>query len=115
MWLLHTPLILVGLLALSWFVYIAVFSAKPNSADIKKKSPFLYWFMWGVAAAGWVLDVILNATVFSVLFMDYPRELTITHRLRRYLRDRTGWRRKAADWICKNMLEPIDCTHCGRK
>jgi len=115
MWLLHTPLYLVGLLALSWFIYIAVFSTKPKSKEIKNRSPFLYWFMVSIAAAGWVLDIVLNVLLFSVLFLDYPRELTITNRLRRYLRSRTGWRYKAADWICKNMLEPIDCKHCGRE
>lgn len=68
----------------------------------------------GLPAAlfSWVLDVFLNLTLCTVVFVDLPREPTITQRLHRYQRERTDWRARLARWVCANLLNPFDPEHC---
>jgi hypothetical protein len=61
------------------------------------------------ALLAYALDVLLNWTVCWVLFLDPPREKTITERLHRY---RDGWRGRIARWICGHLLNPFDPEHC---
>ena len=63
------------------------------------------------ALAAYLLDVFLNLTVCTVLFLDLPREATITKRLHRYRRGR-GRRARVARWICWHLLNPFDPDHC---
>lgn len=75
----------------------------------------MYWFLHGLCYAGWLLNIGLNVTLFALLFWDRPREYTMTQRMKRYLTGNYGERRrKIADWVCRMMLEPVDCEHCGR-
>jgi hypothetical protein len=65
-----------------------------------------------VATVGLLLDVAYNLVIATVFFADLPREATLTGRLIRYKRA-GGWRGTAADYICRNLLDPFDdgC-HC---
>jgi hypothetical protein len=58
-------------------------------------------------AVGYVVDVIFNAIVGSILFLEPPRELLFTSRVSR-LNDRPGWRGALARWVCANLLDPFD-------
>ena len=98
----------------SWFLYLLVFGAKPRREAIKAKSKFAYYTLYTVAFAGYALDIALNLTVCTIVFWDIPYELTITYRLRRYLKTDNGWRYAVADWMCNHMLEIMDTHHCGR-
>lgn len=98
----------------SWFLYLLVFGAKPRRDAIKAKSKIAYYTLYAVALAGYVWDIFLNLTVCTLVFFDMPRELTITYRLRRYLKTEIGWRYTVADFMCTHMLEIMDTRHCGR-
>jgi len=64
-------------------------------------------FPW--VALGYVADVVLNATLASVLFLDPPRELLVTTRLKRYIRRaRWTWRGRVSWWVCEHMLDVFD-------
>lgn len=65
-----------------------------------------------IVAAGYMLDVLYNLIIATVLFLDWPREWTLTARLVRYLKTDTGWRADIAGWICRYLLEPVDPGHC---
>lgn len=63
------------------------------------------------AFAAWLLDVLLNWTLLSVLFLDLPRERTITDRLHRY-QGSPGVRARVSKWVCAHLLNPFDPDHC---
>lgn len=56
---------------------------------------------------GFVVDVLTNIVIASVLFADPPRELLLTTRLQRYVNG-AGWRRTVAAWVCDTLLDPLD-------
>jgi hypothetical protein len=58
-------------------------------------------------AISWVFDVINNATLFTLIFFEIPRELTVTERLKRHYKKPTI-RGKIATWIGVTILNPFD-------
>lgn len=69
-----------------------------------------------VVAFAFAVDLVMQFTVFAVVFRDIPRDWLVTHRLRRYMRELppTNWRYRWADYLCKHLLDPFDPTgaHC---
>lgn len=67
-----------------------------------------------LVAIGYLMDVIANLTVASLLFLEPPRELLVTSRLQRYVALEQGWRFRIADWICNHLLDVFDPSgnHC---
>jgi hypothetical protein len=57
-----------------------------------------------------VFDVVVNWTVASALFMEWPQELMLTKRLKRYHGPAYAgsWRAKLAAWICAHLLDQFD-------
>lgn len=64
--------------------------------------------------AGYLMDVVANVTVASLVFLEPPRELLVTSRLQRYVAQKNGWRFRIADWICNHLLDVFDPSgnHC---
>jgi len=67
-----------------------------------------------IVAVAYAANAVLNVTLASVVFLDAPRELQVTGRLKRYMDGPDGWRRRAADWVCTHLLDPLapDGDHC---
>lgn len=67
-----------------------------------------------IVLIGAVVDVVFNLTIFSLVFIELPREIMVTKRLKRHIKHGTGWRKKLALWVCQNLLNPFDHTgnHC---
>lgn len=67
-----------------------------------------------VLMVGALMDVLVNLTLATIVFLDIPRELMLTMRLQRYMRG-GGWRRSWANWLCAKLLDPFDPSgsHCG--
>jgi glucan phosphoethanolaminetransferase (alkaline phosphatase superfamily) len=61
-----------------------------------------------------IVDMLMNFTLFSILFFDPPDEATVTQRLARYRAGPDSWRKKVAETICEQALNPFDPTrrHC---
>lgn len=57
---------------------------------------------------GLVLDVALNWLVCTVLFLEFPRETTVSARLWRHSNDDPGWRQKLALIIRQQLLDTAD-------
>lgn len=53
------------------------------------------------------LDVLLNWTFCILLFMELPREATISKRCMRHFH-RDGWRGDVARWLGRHALDPFD-------
>lgn len=58
-------------------------------------------------ALSWVIDVIHNITLFTLLYLELPRELTVTERLKRHVSEHT-FRGKLSRWIAETVLNPFD-------
>lgn len=63
-----------------------------------------------VLAVGAIADVLTNVTIAWAIFLEPPRELLVTTRLKRYLSDpgERAWRRAVAQWTCTWLLNPFD-------
>lgn len=64
---------------------------------------------------GLLVDFVANVTIFSLLFLELPREWLVTSRLKRHLNsDEIGFRFRLANTICGKLLDIFDPTgaHC---
>lgn len=75
-----------------------------------------------LAPAGLLADVLFQFTVGTVMFMDWPKEPTLSMRLTRYISGRTadkkgtanyGYRVALAVWVATNLVEPWQRGHIG--
>lgn len=91
---------------LTWGLFLMVMLLKRNletkNLPIEAKVLGYPWLAVMIVA-----DFIFNVTVGTVMFLDIPRDLLFTKRLDRML-DRSGWRRKLAQYICRTLLDPFD-------
>ena len=73
----------------------------------------LNWLLWILClpfvVLSWVIDVIHNLTLFSVIFLELPKELTVTDRLKSHYKEHT-FRGKLSRWIGNTLLNPFDHT-----
>lgn len=89
-----------------WIYYLAVMSLKRAknagllTSNVRKlATPIL--------VVGLALDVVVNAFVMTILFLQLPSELTVTARLKRYIKMGAGWRFKVAQKFIV-LLDPYD-------
>jgi hypothetical protein len=61
----------------------------------------LYIFVFSV-------NMIVQYFIFSILFLDGPKEDTVSDRLSRYKNEHEGWRHDLAVWIGSHFLDPFD-------
>ena len=103
-----TTIILYALAALYglWLFYLASMSLirARDAGSIQRPALILGYPVVAVALA---LDFILNMTLFTLIFVDPPREKLITARLRRYING-SGWRSRLARWFAHNLLDVFD-------
>lgn len=87
-------------------LYRALLTKRLKGLSLLMSSPLV--------AFAFVLDFLAQMTVFTVLFMELPRHLLVTNRLRAYMRGPDTWRRRIADHLCHHLLDPFDPTgaHC---
>lgn len=98
------------MLALSIVTYIGYIKAMVIYR--RKKSDTLKWYHYVVgipiAIVFLPLDVLVNAIVGTVIFLEFPREWLLTARLDRHARQG----HKFAKFVCKYLLNPFDEDHC---
>jgi hypothetical protein len=109
------------LLALgTWIFYLAVMNLKRQRDKDRAAFDAMHWFVkwnsYAVLLAGLVMDAALHFLVGTLLFLDPPREMLLTARLKRYhkARYKGTWRGRLADWMCDHLLDPFDPSgdHC---
>ena len=92
-----------------WLMYVLAMS-------FKRHWPGLGFVAKALAApvvvVGFVLDVSVHL-LSSVVFLDLPREVTLSHRLKRYNRNPSTraidrYRRCVAGWVCTRLLDQFD-------
>jgi len=97
-----------------WAAYVMVMGIYRAHLD-KRLTPATKVLALPWVVIGYALDVVVNLTFASLIFLEPPLELLVTKRLQRHV-DATagGWRHKLAWWICDHLLDPFDPTgnHC---
>lgn len=96
---------------LLWFYYLAVMNlmGARNSGKLTSIGKF---FGWPIFIVGYILDVLVNIFILSVILMELPKEITVTSRLSRHISYSTGYRLMVAIWFCTNLLDPFDPSGC---
>lgn len=57
------------------------------------------------------LDLIINVILFTLIFLERPKEFLVTERLSRHIKSKSGYRYKLSKWICSNLLDNFDPNH----
>jgi len=108
---LRLPLWVLLLSYLTWGLFLAAMSLIGARAQGKLPRAALV-LGYPLVAFGALCDVLLQI-VATVVFADWPREPVLTQRCSRYIAGPPGWRRTAALWICRNLLDPFQAGgHC---
>lgn len=97
-----------------WFVYILVMGLYRAQLQGRLKG-VVFVLALPAVITGYLMDIVCNATIASVLFLDPPRQWMVTHRLQGYMRHQPNqWRGRLATWVCHNLLDYFDPTgkHC---
>ena len=97
-----------------WCLYLAVTHLKRVGLENLRLCSKVNGFVLAVMAA--LLDIAFNV-VLSIPFLDPPRELLATARLKRYKRSTSNsflarYRRGVASQFCDCLLNPFDEEHC---
>ncbi len=87
-------------------IYRAHLAKRLTAVTLCLSAPFI--------ALGYLMDVIANLTVASLVFLEFPRELLVTSRLQRYVASGARVAFTIADWICNHLLDVFDPSgnHC---
>lgn len=94
-----------GLFVLFMGLYRAHLDKRLNILCYVLGAPFI--------AIGWLMDLFTNLIFGTILFLEFPRELMLSSRMKR-LNNGAGWRSKISNAICKNLLDIFDPSgdHC---
>ena len=102
-------MILVFLPFLLWYLYCVVMALVSARARYPGTLP------WPIRALGYpalwvglVVDLAVNVLICTILFLELPRELTVSGRLWRISNAESSWRQRVALWLRVNLLDPID-------
>ena len=96
-----------------WGFYVLVMGIYRAHLD-KRLTPVTRVLSAPFVVVGAVFDVVANITIASIIFLEFPRELLVTARLKRHIRSGTGWRHKLSTYVCDHVLDVFDPTgnHC---
>ncbi len=98
-----------GFMLLGWI--FATFYAKIDAK--KKRKDKLTLAEKAIFVFGLLIDVVLQLTIINLIFLDIPREFTISERIARLANNDKGWRGDFAYWFYKKFLHPHDPGHSG--
>lgn len=103
---LYLPLLALAAFYLLWVAYLAVMNLK-RAQDAGLLSKTAQALGVPLLLAGYVLDTLVNWLLLSIVLLERPRETTVTARLKRHIRESTGWRLAVARWFIP-LLDPFD-------
>jgi len=103
-----TIIFILSILWALWILYVAMMNIERSATQ----NPLPWQAKLMVYPTMVVFDIIefvTNVFVCTLIFLDLPREVTVSARLRRYYihQDKCGWRMVIVNFI-KPMLDPFD-------
>ena len=93
-----------------WVLYIAMMNIK-RVFDTQEMSFRVKMLVYPTVAVFELVEIISNVFVCTIIFLDWPKEIRVSDRLRRYWNNpyRYGWRLHIVKFL-KPMLDPFDPT-----
>ena len=104
--------IVVGLLMAFWLLWV-LFLAVMHLNDAKRAGTlkgFALYAGYTVLAVGLVVDFVVQMTAATLLWLEWPRELTVSGRVARLLVQGSGYRYRLARWFQRTLLAPFDAS-----
>ena len=94
-----------------WMGYVLTMELKENFKQLRWEVKIIAFFP---ALFRYLLDVLLNVILLSILFWELPKEVTITKRFKRWKATPHIAPKRAAfaAYICNSWLNPFDRGHC---
>lgn len=108
------PLILLALSPWLLFVFYAAVMALKRVRDAGAMTWPLVVLGYPALYVGLLLDVLVNFTGCTLLFLELPREWLVTQRLSRHIKG-SGRRAAIARWVCSRLLDDLDPSGCHCK
>lgn len=100
---------------LLWFYYLAVMNLMGARNDHTLTGIGLI-FGYPIFVVGYILDILVNWFILSIILVEFPSEWTVTSRLSRHISDsENGYRKTVSEWFCKHLLNPFDPSGCHCK
>ena len=95
-----------------WVYYLAIMHLK-EARDRGDLVGFVRYPAYFTLAIGLIVDFVINVLVCTCIFVEVPKEWTVTSRLKRHINSE-GWRSEVAAWICGKLLNKFDPSgnHC---
>ena len=111
-YLLLSPLFLVAWLWLFFLLYIGAMGIM-RAYHAKQLNVWLYVMCLPFLVIAYLYAVLSNLTIVSIIYVELPKQLTVTERLKKHIDSQT-WRGELSRFICKKILSPFDHTgdHC---
>lgn len=98
---------IISIVGLLWVLYLSAMSIDYAISE-GKISPICIPFAMILYLFILYLNMIVQYFIFTILFLDFPKEDTVSDRLSRYKNNHVGWRNKLAIWIGSHFLDPFD-------
>lgn len=105
LWLIRLVTLAALNIGIVWLFYRVVMKFKAWR-ELGLLNPVTSAIGYTIMYIGLILDIEANIIVASVVFMELPRELTISARVKRLVRGEDGWRRSLAIWVARVLLNP---------
>lgn len=104
-----SPVILFGF----YLAYVTLRVARDNG-KLAQTPLVVRAVCWAILITGFVLDMLFNVTIGTVMFRELPeiRRLTFTARCSKHLKSE-GFRGDMARFVCDGWLNPFQAGHCG--
>lgn len=64
--------------------------------------------LYPIVVVAALVDLLCNLTIASIIFLEPPKELMVTTRLKRHHASDDGWRTAIAAYVCQNLLDAFD-------
>jgi len=90
-----------------WIIYAAVMRLK-QVREAGKLTPAMKVFGYPALALGLLVDFVVNMVFGTVVFLQLPREFTLSTRLWNLSNGEPSWRQRWALWLRVNLLDAID-------
>lgn len=90
-----------------WVLFLATMNLGQAKAEGKLHG-FALWAGYTVLAVGLLVDFVVQVTVATVIWLELPRELTVSGRVERLCREGHGYRLALAMWFRHVLLAPFD-------
>jgi hypothetical protein len=109
-WLVIAILSPIAVMYILWIFYLAIMNLK-SAKDAGTMTKVAYSLALPMLVAGYILDIVVNVTIGTLLFLDFPhyKRLTLSARMS-YLYEpgSTAWRSKLSEWFARNLLNNYD-------